>query len=242
MNKWSDKPGPQGAQKFQFNQVFGDGMQWRYAHGDQQGYQRGVQETLAGVQKACADQIRVEFERLVDLQEKMIRMVHRSVAELVLHVAESLMPALMKKGALTEVQDLVEGVFDSLNVSELTIVVPEVLVLPLKDHLKDVLEISSEDSLNEKSQENQDNPFNQEQKKEKVILHIRQARPDELLNASDCRLEWVGGGLERREERLKQEVHKALERLLGASALEGETSDEDNKKEETNQEKISEKM
>ena len=50
---------------------------------------------------------------------------------------------------------------------------------------------------------------------------------DDRLGPADCRIRWQGGGLERRETEIWQEIDGALERFLGDAGARGQADNED---------------
>lgn len=159
-----------------------------YEQGEQTGYKRGHEEALSSIYKQCADKVTYYLKLLLEQHSDFEKKSHQSVALMTSYMARTLLPAYMEQGALAEVINVIEQAFETLEKSTVVIYVHPKMVEILDNETK-------------KFQE--ENPL--------IILKIQAVRSG--CDLSDCRIEWQGGGLERRSKRLEEEVQIALSRL-----------------------------
>ena len=163
-----------------------------YNQGEQAGYLKGRQEAEASVLRQCGDLVGRHLQDLILSQKRLEENAHQGVAQLCLEVLQTLLPAYARLGAEQEIKEIVRETFQTVETSK--------MVIYVHPDLKDFLEKDLETLLTE------------------IGRHIdvsvqTSTRLNEDFDLSDCRIEWQGGGLERRESRLREEMEKALSRL-----------------------------
>jgi flagellar assembly protein FliH len=163
------------------------------------------QESYAAGHAAGAAEVRVQVDTIAaqaltiigsglstlgEAQGKAIEEMRRKSVELAYAVAVKLAPALMRRYPLEEIEALVLQCLAELH-DEPRIVVraSDPVIAAMKSRVADMATSSRFDG--------------------QVVLI-----PDDTMQAADCRVEWVDGGVERNGAALSQRISAAVERFL----------------------------
>ncbi len=171
----------------------------------ERGRRDGWQNAMDGVERQCIDRLKSEFEILIRVQKEIEETAYRQVAEMAARILRKLLPHFIDQGAFAEIEAVVREAFESTEEKKLEIIVSE----SLKDRM------------------------------ERLISEITSGAPEDYkavvsgdrdLSDRDVLIRWEGGGLERRLERIEEEIEQALQRLGAAKILlETEPSPEEKK-------------
>lgn len=198
-----------GAKKFQFDTIFASDAEISgkkppvYSEDDlalerdqayEQGKADGWQQAIEGLERGCIEQLKVEFSLLMRQQKEMEEAAYRQVAEMGAQILRRLLPHFVDQGAFEEIKTVVREAFESVEEKKLEITVRASMKERIERLVTAFAGVRSEDY-------------------KAVVLE------DSDLPGTDVLVRWHGGGLERRMERIQEEIEKALQRL-GASKSE----------------------
>ncbi len=191
------------ARKFSFDTVFASDIEIAgkkppvYSEDDlalekerayESGKKDGWQHAMEGIERQCIDRLKGEFEILMRIQKEIEETAYREVAEMGAQILRKLLPHFIDQGAFTEIEAVVRKAFES------------------KEEKK--IEITVSASLSERI--------------ERLVSEIASEAPEDYkavvsgsqdLSERDVLIRWEGGGLERRFERIEEEIEQALQRL-----------------------------
>lgn len=153
------------------------------------GRESGFQEALLGQEREALDEV---VDTLSSRQQSLEEQTHQSVTQMILHIFHNLFPVYAQRSGFDEVKQLIEAAFASHESMKLT--------LTLHPDCVPYFQVF------------------QQGLQEKGFANEVQCLTDPAMALSDVRVDWQGGGMERRTERLQEEVEIALTRL-GATLL-----------------------
>ena len=160
-----------------------------------EGHAAGMAEALSQREQQVSDALSAIAERLgAVLAEKASadRESERNTIELTRAIASKLFPALLRKGALTELEAVViQCMHDTIGEPRLVLRVPDAIFEAAQQRIAPLAASNGYPG--------------------KVIILV-----DETLVESDCRVEWADGGAERDTARSWRDIDTAITRALSA--------------------------
>lgn len=167
------------------------------------GHSAGLAEATAQREQRTAEAMAVVAQQLAALfaaRDEARRESERTTIELTRTIAGKLFPALVRQGALTEIETVVaQCVREAIAEPRLVLRVP--------------------DSLFEAAQQRMAPLATSLGFPGKLIILV-----DDALGQSDCRVEWADGGAERDTARSWREIEAALDRAVAALGNSNETA------------------
>jgi flagellar assembly protein FliH len=165
------------------------------AHARGEGHAAGMAEALSQREQQVGDALSAIAERLgVLLADKASadRESERNTIELTRAIASKLFPALLRKGALAELEAVVvQCMHDTIGEPRLVLRVPDAIFEAAQQRIAPLAASNGYPG--------------------KVIILV-----DEALGESDCRVEWADGGAERDTARSWRDIDTAITRALSA--------------------------
>ena len=160
-----------------------------------EGHAAGMAEALSQREQQVSDALSALAERLgAVLAEKASadRESERNTIELTRAIASKLFPALLRKGALAELEAVViQCMHDTIGEPRLVLRVPDAIFEAAQQRIAPLAASNGYPG--------------------KVIILV-----DETLGESDCRVEWADGGAERDTARSWRDIDTAITRALSA--------------------------
>ncbi len=160
-----------------------------------EGHAAGMAEALSQREQQVSDALSAIAERLgAVLAEKASadRESERNTIELTRAIASKLFPALLRKGALAELEAVViQCMHDTIGEPRLVLRVPDAIFEAAQQRIAPLAASNGYPG--------------------KVIILV-----DETLGESDCRVEWADGGAERDTARSWRDIDTAITRALSA--------------------------
>jgi flagellar assembly protein FliH len=160
-----------------------------------EGHAAGMAEALSQREQQVGDALSAIAERLgVLLADKASadRESERNTIELTRAIASKLFPALLRKGALAELEAVVvQCMHDTIGEPRLVLRVPDAIFEAAQQRIAPLAASNGYPG--------------------KVIILV-----DEALGESDCRVEWADGGAERDTARSWRDIDTAITRALSA--------------------------
>jgi flagellar assembly protein FliH len=160
-----------------------------------EGHAAGMAEALSQRERQVSDALSAIAERLGTLLAEKAsadRESERNTIELTRAIASKLFPAMLRKGALAELEAIViQCMHDTIGEPRLVLRVPDAIFEAAQQRIVPLAASNGYPG--------------------KVIILV-----DETLGASDCRVEWADGGAERDTARSWRDIDTAITRALGA--------------------------
>lgn len=160
-----------------------------------EGHAAGMAEALSQREQQVSDALSAIAERLGTLLAEKAsadRESERNTIELTRAIASKLFPALLRKGALAELEAIViQCMHDTIGEPRLVLRVPDAIFEATQERIAPLAASNGYPG--------------------KVIILV-----DETLGESDCRVEWADGGAERDIARSWRDIDMAITRALGA--------------------------
>jgi flagellar assembly protein FliH len=160
-----------------------------------EGHAAGMSEALSQREHQVTEALSAIAERLGTLLAEKAsadRESERNTIELTRAIASKLFPALLRKGALAEIEAIViQCMHDTIGEPRLVLRVPDAIFEAAQQRIAPLAASNGYPG--------------------KVIILV-----DESLGESDCRVEWADGGAERDTARSWRDIDTAITRALGA--------------------------
>ncbi len=168
-----------------------------------EGHAAGLAEAMSQREQQVGDMLSAITRHLAALFAAKVaaqRDSERNTIELTRAIAGRLFPALVRKGALAELEAIVvQCMRDTISEPRLVVRVPDTVFTAVQEMLTPLAASNGYPG--------------------KLIILV-----DEQLGESDCRIEWADGGAERDTARSWREIEAAIERAMSALANPDETT------------------
>ena len=168
-----------------------------------EGHAAGLAEAMSQREQQVGDMLSAITRHLAALFAAKVaaqRDSERNTIELTRAIAGRLFPALVRKGALAELEAIVvQSMRDALTEPRLVVRLPDATFTAAQEMLAPLAASNGYAG--------------------KLIILV-----DEQLGESDCRIEWADGGAERDTARSWREIEAAIERAMSALANPDETT------------------